>query len=251
MPVMTTLAKLRRLPAGERLVTGIAALTAGGALAAFTVPRRGDEAYWAVALAISVVVLLLELRRANRIAALSPPTTATARVHAHADARMADAASTAADVPVVRAVGANGSLELYADRIRLTKSGARALIGIGYGAGTKDIALSQVTAIQWRDAGSVVLGYVAFSFMGGADPTGGVFDSARSENAVTFTADQQSAFEHARAVVQARIGQSVTGPSLSAPSAAQAIRDLAQLRDSELITPAEYEAKRAELLERM
>lgn len=151
---------------------------------------------------------------------------------------------------LIHAKGANGTLSLYEDRVRLTKSGWRAVIGVGYGAGMKDIALSQITAIQWRDSGTKVIGYVAFSFIGGADPSGGVFRSVRSENAVTFTKHQQPAFEAIRAEVQSRIGRANVAPS-QATSSAQAIKELADLRGSGHITADEYEAKKTEILARI
>ncbi len=149
------------------------------------------------------------------------------------------------------ATGANGSLTVFDDRVRLTKGGWRATLGVGYGAGSKDIAISQITAIQWRDAGAVLVGYIAFSFVGGADRSGGgVSDVVKSENAVTFFRSQQPAFDAIRADIQTRIGAGGARTDGSS-SSSQQLRELARLRDDQVITADEFETKKAELLRRM
>ena len=200
-----------------------------------------------VLLAGSVVLIVVGVRRSRRRAAAAkvlrtaPPGTKLPP---------ADPPS-ALEGAAVAVQGANGWLGLYEGHVRLVKSGFRAMVGVGYGAGTKDIALSQISAIQWRDAGDLWLGYIAFSFLGGSDSSGGVFDAAKSDNAITFEKLQQAEFASVRSAIQGRLGGRAPVVSAATGGVADQIRELASLRDGELITPEEFEAKKAELLKRM
>lgn len=102
------------------------------------------------------------------------------------------------------AKGANGSLVVHRDRIRITRHGARALIGQGFGAGEKEISIEHITAVQWRAAGRLTIGFIGFSFMGGTEARGGIADATRDENAVTFSGHDQPAFERAKTLIDAR-----------------------------------------------
>lgn len=157
--------------------------------------------------------------------------------------------------PLCVAKGVNGQLVVYADRVVLARRGVGAFMSQGIGKGDKEIALSSLSAMQWRNAGLATLGYIVFTFMGASDRRGGIIDAQKDENAVTFNRKQQREFEQARAMIdrqRAALAQAALRPptiqQTVTPSAADELAKWAALRDQGVITAADFEAKKRQLL---
>jgi hypothetical protein len=123
------------------------------------------------------------------------------------------------------------------------------------GTGEKRIPLGMISAIQFKSATALVHGYMQFSFSGEVQRSRrqqSLNDRATDENTVQFTKAQLPAFEAIRdAIEAARVQAHNPRSALAAPSVAERIQQLAGLRDQGLISPEEYEAKRAQLLEQL
>lgn len=152
------------------------------------------------------------------------------------------------------AKGVNGQLVVYPDRVILQRKGMGAFMAQGIGKGDKEISLATLSAIQWRNAGALTLGYIVFTFMGASDARGGIIDAQKDENAVTFNKKQQRDFEQARALIdqqRAALRTAQQAPVVQqtiAPSAADELAKWAQLRDQGVITADDFEAKKRQLL---
>lgn len=59
--------------------------------------------------------------------------------------------------------------------------------------GRKVIVVRAVTAIQFKEAG-LTAGFIQIVFSGGGESSGGVFDAAKDENSILFTAASQNDF---------------------------------------------------------
>lgn len=165
----------------------------------------------------------------------------------------------------IAAQGANGMVGLDGDRLRIRHQGVRAGLGMGFGAGVKEISVTSITATQWKDAGDLWLGFFSVSYIGGVDPSGGLLTDVGNENTVTFTKAQQPAFEALRRAVEAQRAPMSVGanlqPALVSASASTAVsapddvatkvRSLAELRDAGLLTIDEFEARKQQLLDRL
>jgi hypothetical protein len=125
------------------------------------------------------------------------------------------------------------------------------------GKGEKHIPVASISAVQWKPAGAFVNGFIQFTVAGGVEhrskPGSSTTDAAKDENSVLFTKKQMREFEDLRAAVQAAITAQGATASPAAPSVdvAEQLRQLAALHNEGLLTDAEYEAKRAELIARM
>ena len=100
--------------------------------------------------------------------------------------------------------GVNGQIELLYSRIEITRRGAKAFLCHGFD-GTKTIFLRNLTAIQFKEAGSVTNGYIQFIFPGSEEDKGGFFSAARDENTVFFNKAQQPAFEDLKGRIVTRL----------------------------------------------
>jgi Short C-terminal domain len=154
------------------------------------------------------------------------------------------------ELPLMEAEGSGGHLWLFEDRIRINHHGFRGALSAGVLKGDKEIGLAQVAAVQWRNAGPMFLGHIQFSFMGGSSDAR---IASRDENAVQFSKGQEPPFRAIKEEIDRRIRARSQGAPTSAPSASipEQIRQLAELRDGGILTPAEFEAKKVDLLARM
>ncbi len=156
---------------------------------------------------------------------------------------------------MIEARGHNGHVAFDGDYVHIQRKGflARATAGKG----DKRIPITSITAVQWKPAGAFVNGFLQFTIPGGTEgrsrPGASTVDASKDENSVIFTRKQQPAFEALRATVEDAVVASLqtAGPVAAAPSIPEQIQQLAGLRDQGLITPDEYEAKKAELLARL
>ncbi len=153
--------------------------------------------------------------------------------------------------PLMEAEGAGGHLWLFEHQIRIKHHGMRGALSTGILKGDKEIALDQITAVQWRDPGAMWLGHIQFSFMGGSSDAR---IASKDENAVMFKKGQEPAFRAIKEELDRRIRvrhQPAAAPAAVGPGIPEQIRQLAELRDAGILTAAEFEAKKAELLARM
>ncbi len=147
------------------------------------------------------------------------------------------------------AKGNNGQLVVYPDRVVLRRKGFMAFASQGIGRGDKEISLASLSAIQWRNVGLATLGYIQFTFTGAADLRGGIIAANQDENSVTFNRGQQKQFEQAKALIdQYRAALARPQAPAAYVSTADELAKWAQLKEQGVITEADYEAKKRQLL---
>ena len=61
-------------------------------------------------------------------------------------------------------------------------------------AGNKEIPIKNIIAVQFKEAGSVLNGFIQFTLPGSIEKSGGVLNATEDENTVVFAQDQQSNF---------------------------------------------------------
>lgn len=152
------------------------------------------------------------------------------------------------------AEGHNGQVVFDGQFVTITRKGflARATVGKG----EKRIPLASVAAVQWKPAGAMVNGFIAFTVPGGNEGRSKFgsqsFDAAKDENAVMFTKKQQVAFEGLRQDVEAGIAARHAPQQYvqAAPTATvgDQLQQLAALRDSGVLTDEEFAGQKAKLL---
>ena len=142
---------------------------------------------------------------------------------------------------LARGIGAD--VELLGSHVRIIRhKGLGNLILHGM-KGDKEIAISAITSVQFRPAGTMTRGYIQFGFMGGQEAKGGIFQAASDENTVMFDKNREDEFIAVKDELERlRAGSQETS------SAADEITKFADLRDKGIITASEVEAKKQQLL---
>jgi hypothetical protein len=140
------------------------------------------------------------------------------------------------------AKGTNGLITIDGDWLTIERKGA----------GDRRIPLAAISAVEVRQARVFTHGFIRFSVAGSPEFRGGVQSAMRDENAVTFRRGQAKGFNMIRAAVEQSITAHAGAPSgASEPDIPEQIKKLDELRDQKLITDEEFEAKKAELLDRL
>lgn len=159
----------------------------------------------------------------------------------------------------IRVQGVNGTVVFDGDFVTIERKGFLARTSVGKG--TKRIPLGSITAVQWKPPGAFVNGFISFG-LGGGNEVRSRFgsqttDATKDENSVVVTKKQGPAFEALRATIEEAIAQRQrpVAPSATAtpaePDVLAQLERLGNLRDAAVITSEEFEAKKAELLDRL
>lgn len=152
---------------------------------------------------------------------------------------------------LVKLDGANGIVELYANRIVIRRKGFRGVLGHGFFKGDKEIILKSITGVQVKKAGLVVLGYIQFSMMGGNEGRRGLTEATQDENTVTFDSSQNKIAEEVKNKVfelQQQAESKSVSQIINPLSGADEILKYKQLLDEGIITQEEFNAKKKQLL---
>ncbi|SFC51909.1 DUF4429 domain-containing protein [Bacillus sp. UNCCL81] len=150
----------------------------------------------------------------------------------------------------MNANGVNGQLEINGNKIVIKRKGMLAKMTQGL-KGDKEILIKQISSIQFKPAGSLTNGYIQFAFSGGKENKGGLFDATKDENSIMFNKKQQKEFEAIKALIEEKLEEfhnPAPAATQSAPDVADQIKKFSELRDSGIISPEEFEAKKKQLL---
>ena len=152
------------------------------------------------------------------------------------------------------AKGINGQAILLEDRIRIERKGAWSFVTYGL-RGTKEILISEISSVEYKDAGSMLSGYILFLYRGGRDVRSSVFSDdsiTNNENSVMFIKESQPAFDTLRSMLNDRLEEYHKPHQVvvvqQESSRLDELKKLGELRDSGVITADEFEAEKARLL---
>jgi hypothetical protein len=145
----------------------------------------------------------------------------------------------------LRAEGHNGQIEVTPTVVRIRRTGVLGFFTQGL-KGDKEILISQISSVQFKNAGTFFNGYIQFAFLGGRENLGGLEAAISDENSVLFRQSQQPAFEQVRDAIMARISAARVPQAVVSP--ADEIAKLAALVEKNLLSPEEFQAAKRKLL---
>jgi hypothetical protein len=154
--------------------------------------------------------------------------------------------------------GINGTVAFDGTFVTIKRTGTLARMTVGKG--DKRIPVAEITAVQWKPPGHLIRGFIAFTLAGGIENRSRVgkqtVDAAKDQNSVVIGHTQQAGFAELRkaieAVIAARYAPAVPTPSTPEtvlPDPAEQLRKLNELRDANLLTEEEFQAKRARIVD--
>lgn len=147
--------------------------------------------------------------------------------------------------------GVNGQLEVFEDKVVITRKGAMSFSTHGL-AGGKTIPMSAIQSVQFKPGGGMTNGFIQFAVMGGRESQGGLLAATRDENTVVLRMGEQTVKgEEIRDYVEKRIlelAKPQTTVVMQQTSAADELIKFKNLLDMGVITQEEFDAKKKQLL---
>lgn len=147
--------------------------------------------------------------------------------------------------------GVNGQLEVFEDKVVITRKGAMSFSTHGL-AGGKTIPMSAIQSVQFKPGGAMTNGFIQFAVMGGRESQGGLLAATRDENTVVLRMGEQTVKgEEIRDYVEKRIlelAKPQAAVIMQQTSAADEIIKFKNLLDMGVITQEEFDAKKKQLL---
>lgn len=146
--------------------------------------------------------------------------------------------------------GHAGTLDVYEDRVVITPQGILGMMTRGLAAGTCELPYRSMTAIQFKEAGPILTGYITFDTPGIQSRRRGG-DRSQS-NTFIFRLDRNALMKRVKEYVQRRIAD-INKPApaqASIPSKADEIAKLAALLKEGHITQEEFSQMKKDILAR-
>ena len=145
------------------------------------------------------------------------------------------------------AIGKRCALEVYSDKVRITRDhGFNSFMLHGL-KGDREIFLRNVSGIVFKPVGTITVGYLQFSFSGGLETKAALLDAVQDPNTVIFEGPDQPAFEYAKGLIEQRIAAIHNPAPRQAYSPADELAKLHQLLQAGAITQTEYDASKRKL----
>jgi len=146
--------------------------------------------------------------------------------------------------------GFNGTLIVTDTGITIHRGKRGAIFGSASQRGDKTIGYNVLSAIQLKKGGLIQRqGYIRFSFIGGTENKRIThYGINMDENTIIFATKRNKEFEAAKQLIEQRIQKATVQPFQHTSSDADELAKLAQLKQQGVITEAEFEAKKKQLL---
>lgn len=137
------------------------------------------------------------------------------------------------------------ALEVYEDKVIVKKKGALISLLNNKFMGDKSFYISDISAIDHRPATMLANGYIRILTPGNTDSGNGVNDAIYDENAIVFKRDKNEVAQKIVATIE-RLRHQPTSSAVHSP--ADELRKYKALADDGVITQAEFEAKKKQIL---
>lgn len=145
--------------------------------------------------------------------------------------------------------GVNGQLTIYEDRVIIERGGVLGFLTQGL-AGAKTIPMDSIMSVQFKEGNMLTNGFIQFGIMGGKEARGGVFDAAQDENTVMI---KEATNDNAREIKDYIEGIILNrsrnkGAVVQQVSPAEELKKFKELLDIGVISQAEFDAKKKQIL---
>lgn len=146
--------------------------------------------------------------------------------------------------------GVQDLLEVFDDKVQITPKGVLGFLNKGL-KGTKTIPFTSIKALQFKEAGAIISGYIQFTIMGGNESRGGVFAASNDENTFMFaqTKNNAQAKEIKNFIEEALAKSHLPQQQATTLSLSEELQKLATLRDQGILSEQEFITAKQKLMQ--
>lgn len=145
--------------------------------------------------------------------------------------------------------GVNGQLTIYEDRVIIERGGALGFLTQGL-AGAKTIPMDSIMSVQFKEGNMWTNGFIQFGIIGGKEARGGVFNATQDENTVMIKAatndNAREIKDYIEGIILNRSKNKETVVQQVSP--AEELKKFKELLDMGVISQAEFDAKKKQIL---
>jgi len=152
-------------------------------------------------------------------------------------------------IPLFTMEGVQDLLEVFEDKVTITPKGILGLLNKGL-KGTKTIPYASITAIQFKEAGAIVSGYIQLTIPGGNESRGGVFSAAKDENTFMFAKRTNNGLAtQIKEYIESKARDLRTPQAIqSTANLSDELQKLAQLKQHGMLSEEEFQAAKKRVI---
>lgn len=145
--------------------------------------------------------------------------------------------------------GVQDLLEVHDDRVTIAPYGVLGFGRKGF-SGTKEIPFSSIVAVQFREAGAVLSGYLQFTLPEGNASRGGLLAAAHDENAFMFRHAKNNALaREIKEYIDAAVRRSQTPQAtVAVTNLSDELQKLGKLKEQGVLSEDEFRAAKRRLI---
>lgn len=144
--------------------------------------------------------------------------------------------------------GVQDVLQVFEDKVTITPKGVLGFLNKGI-KGRKEIPFASIVAVQFREAGALLSGYLQFTIPGGNESRGGIFAATKDENTFMFAGRDNNALAiEIKEYIDRALQESRTSRATEPTSVADELRKLSMLKDDGLLSEEEFKAAKSKLI---
>lgn len=145
--------------------------------------------------------------------------------------------------------GVNGQLTIYEDRVIIERGGALGFLTQGL-AGAKTIPMDSIMSVQFKEGNMWTNGFIQFGIMGGKEARGGIFNATQDENTVMIKAATNDSAREIKDYIEGIILNRSKNKEtvVQQVSPAEELKKFKELLDMGVISQAEFDAKKKQIL---
>ena len=151
--------------------------------------------------------------------------------------------------PVFVMNGVQDKLEVFNDRLAIQPKGVLGFLNKGI-KGKKDILFTSITAIQIKNAGILVNGYIQFTIPGGNESKSGIFAAIKDENTFLFrsTNNNNELANNIKEHIYSMLSKNNSGGHDTGKSLTDELEKLMQLKKEGVLSEHEFLAAKNKLI---
>lgn len=145
--------------------------------------------------------------------------------------------------------GVGGQLTVYHDKVVIERKGAIGFLSKGF-SGAKTIPMSSIQSVQFKRGTGFTNGYIQFGILGGRECRGGLFAAADDENTVMLSYKYNEVAQEIKDYIENQILDRAKPHEtvVQQTSPADELKKFKELLDMGVISQAEFDAKKKQIL---
>lgn len=152
---------------------------------------------------------------------------------------------------VLKLNGILGNLYIFENKVifdRTSTKSAKLLSGLS---GNKTIPMKSIQSVQFKEAGSIVNGFIQLGILGGVESAGGILSATEDENTIFFKKAENAIAKQVKEFIENKIYSDSPSQVIVTQnvSTADELIKLSELQDKGIISKEEFEAQKVKLLQ--